>query len=182
MRILALDLSLNETGFCILDNGKIIDNDIIKVTKNTEQIDRVIEIRDFIAHNILIQSPFDGIFIENYSFGSKGIWTFSCGEMCGAIKLMLKDLGFKYYMIAPTMWKKFVLGKGTLPKDQIMLQCYKQYGVEFTNNNMCDAYCIAKFGESFIKYKRGDKEKLTKIQIECFKKYTKEENPEKDRL
>jgi len=175
--ILALDLSLNETGYCILENCMVLDVDVIKPMKEKEQIDRMRDLRDSIEQ-LILDRKITHIFIEGYSFGSRGIWTFSAGELGGAIKMMILDLGLSYVIVAPTMWKKFVVGVGNAKKEQILLQVYKRYGVEFKNNNMCDAYCIAQFAEKYIHYKLGTEQPLTTVQVECFKKFDKAKEDE----
>lgn len=72
-----------------------------------------------IAHAIVdyIKSKTDEkiVFIEDYSYGSKGN-TFNIGEATGALKQLLWLEGYEVYKLAPTQIKKFATGKGNANK------------------------------------------------------------------
>ena len=53
-----------------------------------------------------------------------------------------KNVNFK--VIAPGTLKKFVTGKGNSKKDLMLLKTYKKWGVEFEDDNLCDAYGLAR--------------------------------------
>lgn len=172
MKILALDLSLNSTGWCIMDSSvEEHESGIIK-PKKTDRMEKLIEIRSFI-YKLIEQHDIKCVFIEDYAFGARGVWIYSYGELCGLIKVAIVELGIKYYTVSPSLWKKFVLGKGNLPKDQVMLQIYKKYGIEFSDNNMADAFAIAKFGKALLDYQQGNKN-YNKYELEAFKKMVKD--------
>lgn len=85
--------------------------------------------------------------MEGYAYGS--IMANMAGELGAVVKLAcynsLDQFHGKYpYIIPPTMIKKYVTGKGTgVQKNQILLNVYKKWGVEFTDDNAADAYAIA---------------------------------------
>lgn len=85
--------------------------------------------------------------IEGYAFGSQ--MANMAGELGAVVKLAcyisLDKFHGKYpYIIPPTMIKKYVTGKGTgVQKNQILLNVYKKWGVEFTDDNAADSYAIA---------------------------------------
>lgn len=85
--------------------------------------------------------------IEGYAFGSQ--MANMAGELGAVVKLAcyvsLDQFHGKYpYIIPPTMIKKYVTGKGTgVQKNQILLNVYKKWGVEFTDDNAADSYAIA---------------------------------------
>lgn len=66
------------------------------------------------------------------------------------IRERLYRSGFKFVVVAPSSLKKFATGKGNCPKDNIMLEVYKRWGVSFTDNNVCDAYALAKVGQALM--------------------------------
>lgn len=173
MVILALDLSLNETGFYRSDEK--YTNTIRPQLSNREQ--KIEFIKNQIATILLHINTKDIIvFIEGYSYGSRNTkWTFSAGELGGVIKNYLLNNNIHFFVVAPTMWKKFVCAKGNLKKEQILLQVYKKYGIEFKNNNECDAFCIGKFGEAYFEYRAGNLEIFNKAQLECLRKFDKGE-------
>jgi crossover junction endodeoxyribonuclease RuvC len=54
--------------------------------------------------------------------------------------------GLKWYDPRATELKKFVCGKGTANKEQVMLQVFKRWGYEAATNNMADGYGLACMG------------------------------------
>jgi len=48
-----------------------------------------------------------------------------------------------FRVVAPTMLKKFVTGKGNTKKDLMLLETYKRYNVYFEDDNICDAYGLS---------------------------------------
>jgi len=87
------------------------------------------------------------IAIEGYAFGSQ--MANMLGELGGTIKLALyehftePDLAYPL-VIPPTSLKKYITGKGRVDKNQILLQVYKKWDVEFNNDNAADSYGLAR--------------------------------------
>jgi Holliday junction resolvasome RuvABC endonuclease subunit len=93
------------------------------------------------------------------------------GELAGVTKLSL----YNYFdnlsqqcalplQIPPMTLKKYATGKGTAKKQEMLLQIYKRWGVEFNDDNAADAYALARLaadahndedGELFDKIKDG---------------------------
>lgn len=46
--------------------------------------------------------------------------------------------------IPPMTLKKYATGKGNAKKQEMLLQMYKRWGVEFTNDNAADAYALGR--------------------------------------
>lgn len=46
--------------------------------------------------------------------------------------------------VPPMTLKKFAAGKGNAKKQEMLLQIYKRYGVEFNNDNAADAYSLGR--------------------------------------
>ena len=53
-------------------------------------------------------------------------------------------LNLEFKIISPTTLKKFVTGKGNSGKDIMLLEVYKRWNVSFSNNNLADAYGLAR--------------------------------------
>ena len=166
MNTLAIDQSLTETGYWI--SNEI--NGIIK-SKLKGQIERIANIRDVIRR--IVEASFINVIVmEGYSFGSSGQFTFTAGELGGAIKLFCYDNKINLIVIPPTLLKKFVCGKGNVKKEQMLLQIYKKYGKEFDNNNTADAFGLYKYYEAYCKWLLQEKTEdgFNKNDVECFKK------------
>jgi len=129
--------------------------------------ERLQHISNCIFHIVELESP-QLVVVEDYAYGARG-HAFSIGELGGLIKLGLFERGFRVLLVTPTSLKKFVTNKGNSPKDIMMLQTFKKYGVEFTDNNLCDAYGLAQVGKAYlggteVKY---EKEVLKKTIVYC---------------
>lgn len=166
--ILGLDLSLTSTGWCVLEGGKIRTKGLIK--PKIKGAERLRYIKDYVD-NMLMQmhtrQELRLVALEGYSFGSKNTHAHSTGELGGIIKLTLLLNKIETIIVPPTCLKKFITGKGNAPKDIMMMKTFAKYGIEFTNNNECDAYCLAKLGQAYlegtdIKY---EQEALKKIEV-----------------
>ena len=95
------------------------------------------------------------IFIEGYSFGSKGQAVFQIAENGGILKYRLKE--YDYRILVPSVIKKFATGKGNADKQKMYEQFCKDTNTNLmkvmdipTLNNpvtdIIDAYYIAKAG------------------------------------
>lgn len=162
--ILAIDQSLNESGFWIAEGM----NDLIKPNSKLSATEKIVYIRGLLE-DLIAPYNIHTIVMEDYSYGSSGRFTFTAGELGGMIKLFCIDHEIKLIIIAPTLLKKYVCGKGNAKKEQMLLQCYKRFNKEFHNNNLCDAYCLWKFYSDYLEWKESGVG-YTKNEVECFKR------------
>lgn len=51
-------------------------------------------------------------------------------------------------VVPPLTLKKYATGKGTSKKQEMLLQIYKRWGVEFNDDNAADAYALARLSGS----------------------------------
>lgn len=51
-------------------------------------------------------------------------------------------------IVPPTSLKKFVTGAGNAAKDNMLLSVYKKWGKEYKDNNLADAYGLARMAEA----------------------------------
>lgn len=58
--------------------------------------------------------------------------------------------------IPPMTLKKYASGKGNAKKQEMLLQIYKNWGVEFNDDNAADAYALARLGRDLISGVEGD--------------------------
>ena len=59
------------------------------------------------------------VYIEGYSFGSKGQGVFQIAENCGILKYRLMEMNLKYDTVVPSVVKKGATGKGNADKDKM---------------------------------------------------------------
>ena len=127
--IIGIDYSLTSPAVCV--NGKKfyyltnkkkwqvkISEDIIGYAHKewTDPIQRFTYISDFVF-DILFTTNNPTIFIEGYSFGSKGQGLFQIAENCGILKYRLLENGYSYNTVVPSVVKKGATGKGNADKD-----------------------------------------------------------------
>lgn len=77
------------------------------------------------------------------------------GEVAAATKLVVRQAvltgpGAYPLQVPPTILKKYVTGSGStkVSKSQMLLQVYKKWGVEFTDDNAADSYGLARIAAS----------------------------------
>lgn len=98
------------------------------------------------------------VFIEDYSFGSKGL-VFNIAENTAVLKHKLWKAGYPITAIPPTTIKKFAFTKGNATKDQMYEAFLKETGVELMHiyqpkaesvgspvGDIVDSFYICKYG------------------------------------
>lgn len=70
------------------------------------------------------------------------IWDYFDGNLYSVIPF--EEHVRKPYLIPPSTLKKYATGKGNSKKQEMLLQMYKRWGVEFTDDNAADAYALAR--------------------------------------
>lgn len=70
------------------------------------------------------------------------------GELSATVRLAIYDYfedGRKYPLKVPPMTlKKYAAGKGNAKKQEMLLQIYKRWGIEFNDDNAADSYALAR--------------------------------------
>ena len=140
-----IDLSLTGTGLIVLDeDSKIVHQSLICTGPKNIMEHRHHYIKETIKNTIKDFQP-SRTFIEGLSFGSRGQSMLDLAGLHFVIRNYLFENDIPFEVVPPTVLKKFVTGKGTAKKELMLLQVYKKFGIEFRDNNICDAYCLAKY-------------------------------------
>ncbi len=143
-----IDPSLTGCAYIVLEE---CENNEIKIVKKglistsakdniEDRFNKILKELEFIKN---IQR-LGNVYIEGLSFQSKGQ---SITELAGLhylIRLMLFNSNTNYEIIEPTKLKKYITGKGQCKKNLMLLNIYKKFGIEFTDDNEGDAYCLAR--------------------------------------
>jgi Holliday junction resolvasome RuvABC endonuclease subunit len=166
---IGIDYSLTSPAVCIdgekyyyLTNkkkwlGKISEDIIGYEHKDwTDPIQRFTYISDFVFDCIgSLHNP--QIFIEGYSFGSKGQGLFQIAENCGILKYRLLSKGYSYNTVVPSVVKKGATGKGNADKDMMYEAFVKETNIDLKKvfdtdkvgnpiSDIADSYFIQKVG------------------------------------
>lgn len=169
MQILAIDQSLTKTGYWLpdKDSGGVITTSPLK-----SNLLRILTIRERLC-GLIAANKIDTVIMEDYAYGARNTrFTFTAGEVGWMIKSTCHDLDIKCVVIPATLLKKFVTGKGNSKKQNMLLACYKKYGHEFDDDNICDAFCLYKFYLDYVNWKNGNLTCLD-YEVESFRAFDK---------
>ncbi|CAH0186781.1 hypothetical protein [Peribacillus simplex] len=159
-RYVGIDPS-TKCGLVILKDGEVRTALEIK-TKVEEDPQRFMDIAAQIRRHIL---ETDIIYIEGFSYGSKGRGVSTQYGIGWLIRVELLKNGYSYTDVPPTSLKKFASGKGNTKKDALVLPIYKRWGFESNSDNIRDAYVLAQIAQSL-----HEDIELTAFQKEALKK------------
>ena len=157
-RVMGIDLSLVETGLCLLDGGDLVWKMLVKSQpdQSVKEIERIQKIARTVTGYIDTYKP-DLIVIEGLSYGSKNTTSLcQLAKLNFSIEIYCHQMGHHYLIIAPTHLKKFVTGKGNAKKEVMLMKILKRYGLEFENNNLADAYALCRLGEDYLSSCKSD--------------------------
>jgi Holliday junction resolvasome RuvABC endonuclease subunit len=148
VRILGLDLSLQSTGYVLLEEDQVEWYGSIgsKELRDVERLEMFDEwIRGALHHS---GNPFQAptvehVGIEGYSYGSHKSNLPALGELGGVMKLAVHKADVPIHVIAPGTWKKVLCGNGSLDKKNSAVELYKRYGVEYRSQDTLDAWAVA---------------------------------------
>lgn len=143
-KFVGLDLSYNGTALIILDsNGEMLEQKLISSPSESDIEDRIIYIEkeiEFIPNIVDLEY----VYIEGPSFSSNGQFMLQMGALNFFIRIFLRKKNIEFKIIAPTTLKKWVCENGRAKKELMILNVYKRWGVEFQDNNLADAYGLAR--------------------------------------
>ena len=147
MRILSLDMSLTSTGYVFLRDGQV-ERFGAAGADRTRDVERLAWFDRWLRYDLDIREGWlhdvDHVGIEGYSYGSPAGQTraFGLGELGGIVKLAVHQAGIPLHIIPPGTWKKVLCGNGSLKKDQVRLELFKRYNIEFASQDTLDAWAV----------------------------------------
>lgn len=169
---LGLDISLTGTGLTLIDSEyTIIKMELLSVPdKGTERLFFLEQ--KFI--DLLQKEDITFACIEGPAYKDTGK-IFQIGELTGIFKLNLFKLSIPYIIAAPLQLKKYISGTGkAITKQLIMLDIYKNFGVEIRDDNLADAYGLSRIAHDFYyMYKLNESLNIKKYQEAVLKKMNK---------
>lgn len=150
-KVFGIDQSLTGTGLAVIDKDGSHSTTLIKPTM--VGVERLLYIETALER--WIAAGGDLAVMEGYAMGAYAGHTFGLGE-CGAIikrTVFLKKI--RLISVAPGTLKKYVTGHGIAPKNVMLLEAYKKFGISFHDDDSCDAYCLARLGLEFLDVEGG---------------------------
>jgi len=152
--IIGIDLSLSSTGISVRNIDRY-DFYNIKTSKKTNIYERYIEISNKIIEIVKMYISLEPIiYIEDYAFSRKSKSVHKLAELGGVVKTAIySKLNVDFIAVPITSWKKKILGNGRLKKSEIKKRTELKFNMIFNNQDICDAFCIMKYGEAEQKLK-----------------------------
>jgi len=178
MTTLGLDLSLTNTGVCILSEKEHVLRNIKSKPQGDTPVDELLRIKGILSdiEDIITDGEYEIelVAIEGLAFMARNTTAL---VQLSALNYLTRNLLYEYnkpfVIVAPTSLKKFITGKGVAPKDTMMLEVYKRYNTSILDNNTCDAFALAQCAMAFTKG-----EKLPKYQEEVIALLDKQIQPQ----
>lgn len=163
MDVAGLDLSMTGTGVATSRAGQV-ETSIIRPQGTGDQ--RLAQI----AHRVLSRcAGAELVLIEGYLNHSHtaGI----TGMVHGAVRTALIEAQIQYATFPPSNLKKFATGRGNATKTDMALAALKRGGMEFRDDNQCDAWwlmvaALAYTGAWLFDLPAANRSALDKIKIE----------------
>jgi Holliday junction resolvasome RuvABC endonuclease subunit len=113
-------------------------------------IERLVDIREWLTDHLMWmeEQEFDimDLAMEGTVLASHAALVL--GELSATVRLAIFDHFDDYrrfpLKVPPMTLKKFAAGKGNAKKQEMLLQIYKRWGVEFNDDNAADSYALAR--------------------------------------
>lgn len=139
-----IDPSYDGFAIMVLDkNANIIEQKLISTSSKLSIEERIIQLEkefEFIPKIVNLHS----VYLEGPSFASSGAFVLQMGALHYYLRIFLFKKNVNYKVVTPNELKKFVTGKGQAKKNLMLLNVYKKWNVEFQDDNVADAYGLAR--------------------------------------
>lgn len=143
---IGMDPSYNGFGIIVIDkDGNILEQKLLSSDTILEAEDRIIQLEEgfkFVANITHLHS----VYLEGPAYSAKGAFVLQMGALHYYLRIFFRKKNIKYKIITPGTLKKFVAGKGkgNAKKNLMLLKVFIKWGVEFADDNLADAYSLAR--------------------------------------
>lgn len=162
-RVVGLDLSIASTGVAAADGTTF--------TISTKAVGdaRLVEIETALLDHIVTA---DFAVLEDLPFHAKAAGI--SGMVHGIVRKILVETGTPYATVVPSSLKKYATGNGGCDKHLMRMEAYKRTGgLEFADDNQCDAWWLRLMGLDLLghpefpmpKVNRGSLEKMKRAVV-----------------
>jgi Holliday junction resolvasome RuvABC endonuclease subunit len=139
IRVLGLDLSLTATGVALPDGT------CRTIKTNPADGDlRLLQISESIRVAVTVTGPVDLAVVEDLPVGARAAGI--TGMVHGVARAALANAGVPYALISPATLKAYATGSGNADKTAMALAAFKRHGIEFADDNQCDAWWLRAAG------------------------------------
>ena len=140
--ILGLDLSIANTGYCVLDSkGEFVESGTITTQAKNRHVVRWHAIHQAIT-TVLKTYAIQKVVLEGLGFNSFRV--VPSAELSGIIRYYLYTQRMPFKVVPPTTLKKLATGHGKASKDKMLRHARRMHRLEFKNDHECDAFWLAR--------------------------------------
>lgn len=141
---IGIDQSLTGFALAVVSVESPNDYDVWVYKSSYNGVQRLADISQWITNkfNDLAGKAITDVAMEGTVLASHSALVL--GELAATVKLTLWAKHFLPLQIPPMTLKKYASGKGTSKKQEMLMQIYKRWGVEFNDDNAADAYGLAR--------------------------------------
>lgn len=159
MIVIGIDISLNRTGYAaIKDDGTVLTSGIIKSKpvgdKPVNEVRRIVKIAEDMIEKIDDLLPNQNpnlIIIEGMAFAVRNTTALvQLAALNYLVRILLDQFKWPFVIVAPPSLKKFITQKGNSDKNVMMMCVLRDYGHEFLDDNICDAFSLAACGLALL--------------------------------
>jgi len=149
-----LDPSLVGTAVVMIDENSIIAEQRLVITDSKEDIEsRLLRIVREVSFLRCVPT-LETVCIEGLAYLSHSSRLFELAGIHFMLRCKMKECNIPFSVVPPTSLKKFATGKGNCGKDLIIKCVYEKWGVNFQNDNLADAYVLARMALEDFKDER----------------------------
>lgn len=170
INVIGLDPSLTHTaGFHALGHPSALELRGFEITSKPKQyvhgIARLRALRDALASELdacARELPPGTLLVEGYAFGAKCSRE-ALGELGGIYRMLAHERGWTIVVVPPSVLKLYVTGKGTAPKELMMLEVFKRWGYSAPENNSADAYSLMRLAVDYLSDRAGLTKRVAEV-------------------
>lgn len=151
MKVLGLDQSTANTGYCVVEDGKIIDTGIVKIRENKNLYDKIILMADGVERLIFKHQP-DYLCLEDIYFNPGMFYAFrGLALLRGALIWLWWMKSFSIPVVISCTSARVRLGiKGNAKKPEVVEAINSKFNLKLDNDNIADAVVVAVVGHDMI--------------------------------
>lgn len=148
MIIAALDVSLLNTAVFVGDAHSFEHKTFSAANRGDDVNNRLWRYSDIVYPIVDFLTPREPvfIFIEAYSFLSKGNSLTKLSELGGILRWELIEITRSVIEVPPARLKKFICARGNARKTEIVARITREFGLSFRSDDEYDAFGLHRFG------------------------------------
>jgi len=144
---LGCDLSLAGSGIVLIDDNYAIIDHVLLTSKHTG-VERLAYLK-YQLSAFLEKYTITFCAVEGGAYHEIGR-IYQIGQWAGVVHLLLFEHNIPFIEVAPLQVKKYVSGKGQkVTKQLVILDVYKNFNVEFRDDNLADAYVLSRIAHDY---------------------------------